>query len=203
VTCRAARRGKLLITPIAAAATALAMAGCADHSGVSGPWKIVLPRVLIGLPQDTRPANVAAEQEGISSEESLFSLYRITGGPDPGKYTSAFARNWDTQNRQPGAPSRYVIFVGFNGTFKTSAAFSQLENLASSNPGGPDPFRKVAAGPHGGLMACEADSGAARCVWASPTTIGDVTIADTSGELTRDNGAATAVEIRDVLETGQ
>jgi hypothetical protein len=166
-------------------------------AGGTGPWKLVTPRTLCGLPQN----NSAQQQEtgqgllGLT-EENLFGPLAVL--PDVGNETSAFATSYNTPDRL--GVYRYVNVLAFNGTFNPTTAVHALATADENSDIPGNVFHSVPAGPHGGVMECAPSYTAEECVWATSTTLGDITIDDTSNELTGDHTDTNAIRIRDALE---
>jgi hypothetical protein len=151
----------------------------------SGPWKLVAPSKLCGLPVQT-------SSEYVQSGQSLASLDKIVlKMQNAGTVTSTVTAAWQS----PRTPNfdRGITFVGFEGTFKLAAALNALEL-----PG--ETYTSVAPGPHGGTMACSGENDGGNCVWATSTTVCEITISDSTRQLLGSNIAANAVRIRDALE---
>jgi hypothetical protein len=167
----------------------------APATGSSGPWKVVQPTTLCGLPADNSPQSASADQEALSGTELVFDP---VDQANPGHETSAFSVSYQIPS---GANfERFVNVVAFNGTFNTQAAVSELAQL-DTNPDIPgNVFKSVPPGPHGGLMECSPVVNNEECVFGTPTTLGQFTIADTLNELTGANTPANAIRIRDALE---
>jgi hypothetical protein len=155
-------------------------------AAASGPWRLVSPRKVCGLPRDTSAQSQQASQELVSATEGLLDVSNV------GQETSSIAGAWETPNGTPNV-YRSVTFVGFEGTFKPAAAVRTL--IAGSGT-----VRSMPPGPHGGVMACATQYGSPTCVWATSTTLCEIQIIDTTRELVGANTAANAVRIRDVLE---
>lgn len=155
-----------------------------------GPWTIVMPGTLCGLPADTS-ANARRNGQALVQTETI----SFSSGAHPGIGTaqsSAFG-SWVTPIGVP--VYRSISATGFTGQFNPSIA---LKTLETSGPA----YRKISPGPHGGVMACRLSSGGSEsCAFATTTTAGAFTLGDTSGQLTKGSRAATiATEIRDALE---
>ncbi len=154
-------------------------------AGGSRPWKLLSPRSLCGLPLFDSAQYVQSGQSVASMDKMLFSMNNV--GPVTATVTLTY--------QSPKTPNFYrsVAFVGFEGTFRPAAAISQIEQQGYT-------YTREPPGPHGGMMACGKTSGAWDCVWATPTTVCDIEILDTTGELIGANIGANAVRIRDALE---
>lgn len=162
----------------------------------SGPWKVVQPTTLCGLPVDKSPASLAASQQSLTATELVFDP--VGGQPNPGSETSAFSVGY--QIPSSANFERFINVVAFSGTFNQPAAVSELAQL-DTNPDIPgNVFKSVPPGPHGGLMECAPSFTAEECVFGTSTTLGQFTIEDTLKELTGAATPANAVRIRDALE---
>lgn len=170
------------------AKSALGPSACvtaARPTGGSGPWKLVPPPTLCGLPEQTSAPYLQTAQGLASVDKILFSMNNV--GPVTSTITATY------QSPQTPNFSRSVAFVGFEGRFRPAAAVSVLEGTAYT-------FTSVPPGPHGGAMGCANEEGTEDCVWATSTTLCDVEIIDTTGELLGANIGVNAVRIRDALE---
>jgi hypothetical protein len=118
-------------------------------------------------------------------DKILFSMNNV--GPVKATVTLTY--------QSPRTPNFYrsVAFVGFEGTFRPATALSSLEQPGYT-------YTREPPGPHGGMLACGKTSGPWDCVWATPTTVCDIEVLDTTGELIGTNIAVNAVRIRDALE---
>jgi hypothetical protein len=165
-------------------------------SGGSGPWKLVKPTTLCGMPQDTTPGGLQADQELLSATQLIFNP--LAGQPSMGNETSGFAVSYEVPEHL--GFTRYVNFVGFDGTFNPQVAVSSLAQQ-DENPDIPgNVFHPVPAGPHGGAMECAPSYSAEECIFATSTTLGDMMIDDTLGQLTGSHTGTNAIRIRDALE---
>jgi hypothetical protein len=172
----------------ALAKTALGPSACvtaARPTGGSGPWKLVPPPTLCGLPVQTSEQYLQTAQGLASIDKILFSMNNV--GPVTSTVTATY--------QSPPIPnfSRSVAFVGFEGTFHPAAAASVLEGTTYT-------YTAVPPGPHGGAMGCANEEGTEQCVWATSTTLCEIQILDSTGELTGASLAANAIRIRDALE---
>jgi len=170
-------------------ASALGPSACVTAgrpAGAGPPWKLMTPRKLCGLPQETSAQARESGQALVSADEGLMTVTNV------GQETSSVSGAWHTPN---GVPNIYrsVTFVGFEGTFEPAAVVSVL--LAGQ--GTP---RSVPPGPHGGVMTCATQYRSQTCVWATPTTVGEMQVIDTTGELVGANTGVNAIRIRDALE---
>lgn len=153
-------------------------------TGGSGPWKLVAAPMLCQLPAD----NSAQYQQ---TGQALAQLIKISlNMDDAGPVTSTMTAAY--QGSQ-AAHDRSVTVVGFDGRFQPAAALGAVEETGYT-------YTKVPPGPHGGTLACANVEGSESCVWATPTTVCEISIIDPTGELTGADIAANAVRIRDVLE---
>lgn len=157
-------------------------------TGGSGPWKLVAAPTLCQLPADD---SAQYQQSG----QSLAQITKISLNlADAGTETSTMAVTYqDSQASQAASHFRSVSAVGFDGRFRPAAALGAAEETGYA-------YTKVPPGPHGGTLACANVEGTENCVWATPTTVCEITIIDPTGELIGANIAANAVRIRDVLE---
>ena len=154
-------------------------------AGGSGPWKLLSPRSLCGLPLFDSAQYVQSGQSVASMDKMLFSMNNV--GPVTATVTLTY--------QSPKTPNFYrsVAFVGFEGRFRPAAAINAME-LPSYT------YTSEPPGPHGGMLACGRTQGAWDCVWATPSTVCDIEILDTTGELIGANIGTNAVRIRDALE---
>jgi hypothetical protein len=154
-------------------------------AGGSGPWKLISPRTLCGLPLFDSAQYVQSGQSLAAMDKMLFSMNNV--GPVTTTVTLTY--------QSPKTPNFYrsVAFVGFEGTFRPASALSAIEVSGYT-------YTSEPPGPHGGRMACAKTSGAWDCAWATPTTVCDIEILDTTGDLIGANIAVNAVRIRDALE---
>lgn len=151
----------------------------------SGSWKLVTPATLCGLPEQT---SAQYQQSG----QSLATLDKdLIGMDDAGSVTSTITAAYQS----PQTPNFYraVTFVGFDGTFQPAAALSAMEQ-----PG--ETYTSEPPGPHGGRLVCSSENDGGDCVWATSTTVAEITISDSTRELLGANIGANAVRIRDALE---
>lgn len=86
-----------------------------------------------------------------------------------------------------------AVFSGYNGTFNSATIITGFMHTVGGH--------KVAAGPHGGSMACGKKSGGTVCMWATPKTLGVVEFFNNSGPTVFKNAAADALKIRSGVET--
>jgi hypothetical protein len=151
----------------------------------SGPWKLVAPSKLCGLPVQTSAEYVQSGQSLAGLDKEVLKIANV------GPVTSEFSAAWQS----PRTPNfdRGITFVGFEGTFKPAAALNALEV-----PG--ETYTNVAPGPHGGVMACSGENDGGNCVWATTTTVCEVTISDSTRQLLDANIGVNGVRIRDALE---
>ncbi len=163
----------------------LACVTAGRQAGGSGPWKLISPRTLCGLPQFDSAQYVQSGQSLASMDKMLFGMDNV--GPVTATVTLTY--------QSPKTPNFYrsVAFVGFEGRFRPAAAINAME-LPSYT------YTSEPPGPHGGMLACGRTQGAWDCVWATPSTVCDVEILDTTGELIGANIGVNAVRIRDALE---
>ena len=178
-------------TPSAASADGpLACVSTAKPAGGSGPWKLVPPSVLCGLPEETSAQYVQSGQSLASEDKLLLSMHNA--GPVTSTVTAMYQGLSTAAQR--ATSFRSVSVVGFDGSFQTAAALSALEEQPEYT------YTNASPGPHGGTLACANIEGSENCVWATATTVCEITILDPTGELIGANSAANAVRIRDALE---
>jgi len=154
-------------------------------AGGSGPWKLISPRTLCGLPLFDSAQYAQSGQSLASMDKMLFGMDNV--GPVTATVTLTY--------QSPKTPNFYrsVAFVGFEGRFRPAAAINAME-LPSYT------YTSEPPGPHGGMLACGRTEDAWDCVWATPSTVCDIEILDTTGELIGANIGVNAVRIRDALE---
>jgi hypothetical protein len=154
-------------------------------AGGSGPWTLVAPRTLCGLPPD----NSAQYDQG---GQALASEYKILLSMDGGGSAKSTVT---LEYQSPPIPNfgRSINLVGFEGKFQPAAAVSVIEEGGYS-------YSNLPPGPHGGALACANVEGTENCVWATSTTLCSINIIDTTGELLGANIGVNAVRIRDALE---
>jgi len=157
----------------------------ARPTGGNGPWKFVSPATLCGLPLDNSGQSQQLGQTVAGEDKGILDL------ANAGSVTSSTTAEYQS----PETPKFYrsVNVVALVGTFRPAAAVSAVEGTAYT-------FKKVPPGPHGGAMGCGNEEGTWNCVWATRTTLGDIEIIDTTGELLGANIGVNAVRIRDALE---
>jgi hypothetical protein len=156
----------------------------------SGPWKVVQPKALCGLPADNSPEGTEASQEALSSTKLVFSP--VSGQANPGTERSGFAVGYQIPSSYNF--ERFINVVAFNGRFRPHVAVSELAQLDTGS------FHTVPSGPHGGLMECAPSYNNQVCIFGTSATLGQFTIADTLNELTGANTPVNAIRIRDALE---
>jgi hypothetical protein len=151
----------------------------------SGPWKLVAPATLCGLPEQTTGQYVQSGQSLAGLDKEVLKI--DNAGPVTSEFSAAY--------QSPPTPNfdRSVTVVGFVGTFKAAAALNALELPGQT-------YTSVPPGPHGGTMACSGENDGGNCVWVTPTTVCEITISDSTRQLLDANIAANAVRIRDALE---
>jgi hypothetical protein len=158
----------------------------------TGPWKLVQPQTLCGIPSYTTAAAKQANQELVSLLKLKITESSLTG-PSAGSYTSSAVGRYQYQ---PGTVSnlyRLVVFAGLDGRFNVAAAMNAFEI------GDGMTYKKLPPGPHGGMLACELTAGQPTCVFATSTTVCQFLILDTTHELAA-RLAANALSIRDAIE---
>jgi hypothetical protein len=164
------------------------------QAGQAGPWKLLSPSTLCGLPQNTSPQELSASQGMVSALESDLDNFN---GQNFGRETSDVSVGYQIQHGL--GIYRSVSFTGLEGTFRPRAAASAVES--GLDFGQRYTFTSVPPGPHGGVMACGGEyPDSEDCVWATRTTLCVIMILDTTRELVGSSIAANAVRIRDVLE---
>jgi hypothetical protein len=163
----------------------LACVTAGQSAAGSGPWKLVTPPALCGLPEQTTAQAQQSGQSLAGTDKALLSMDNV------GPVTSTIAAIYQGAR---AASFRSVSVVGFDGRFRPAAALSAVEEQPEYT------YTSVPPGPHGGMMACANIEGSEDCVWATSTTVCDITIIDPTGELIGANTGANAVRIRDVLE---
>lgn len=162
----------------------------------NGPWKVVQPTTLCGLPVDSSAQSTEGDQEALTSTELVFDP--VSGQANPGHETSAISVSY--QIPSSASFERFVNVVAFTGTFNEQAAVSELAQLDTNPDISGNVFKSVPPGPHGGLMECSPVVSNEECVWGTATTLGQFTLADTLNQLTGANTAANAIRIRDAIE---
>jgi hypothetical protein len=173
--------------PLASSAEGPLACVTAGHAaGGSGPWKVIAPQKLCGLPQDNSAAYRQSGKTLVIEYKLLLSLNNA------GSQTSSVALEYQSPQ---GIPNFYrsISFEGLDGRFRPAAAVSAIEEEGYT-------YNRVPSGPHGGAMECANIEGTENCVWATHTTLGVISIIDTTGDLLGPNVAANAVRIRDALE---
>jgi hypothetical protein len=93
---------------------------------------------------------------------------------------------------------RGILFVGFNGKFDPAAVIKLAQSELVSS-------RVVSAGPHGGDMVCGYNTSnggkdASECVWATPTTVGEVQFLQAATPSKYAGAAALALDVRNAVE---
>lgn len=175
--------------PSAAAEKMLSATAC-DISAqkTSEAWKIEMPRTLCGLPAD---ASDNARKNGNALLQTETISLSVHAGA--GTVKSGAAGAWVTPSGLTAW--RDITATGFTGQFDPKTALKVMETSGSA-------YHEVSPGPHGGVMACGVSGGGTEsCAFATTTTVGQFTLGDTSGELSKGGNAdATATEIRDALE---
>jgi hypothetical protein len=155
-----------------------------------GPWKLVAPLALCQLPLETSPQFQKSGQALAGTTKILINM------DNAGTVTSTIAVTYQASQEAAEAAShdRSVSVVGFDGRFRPAAALSAVEEQPEYT------YTNLPPGPHGGMMACANVEGTENCVWATSTTVCEITIIDPTGELIGASSGANAVRIRDVLE---
>jgi hypothetical protein len=151
----------------------------------SGPWTLIAPQTVCGLPLD----NSSDYQQGgqtLAGEYKM--LLTLDGGGSPKstvtlEYQSPRVRNF----------YRSINIVGFEGRFRPALAVRVIEEEGYS-------YSNLPPGPHGGALACANVEGSENCVWATSSTLCSMSIIDLSHELLGASIAANAVRIRDAVE---
>jgi hypothetical protein len=169
-------------------ASAMGPSACVTSSrptAGSGPWTLVTPQTVCGLPLD----NSSDYQQGgqtLAGEYKM--LLTMDGGGSP-KSTVTL------EYQSPRVPNFYrsINIVGFEGRFRPALAVRVIEEEGYS-------YSNLPPGPHGGALACANVEGSENCVWATSTTLCSMSIIDLSHELLGASIAANAVRIRDAVE---
>jgi len=169
-------------------ASAMGPSACVTSGGStagSGPWTLVAPRTVCGLPLDNS-ADYKQTDQTLAGDFKL--LLTMDGGGSP---TSTVTLEYQS----PQTPNFYrsINLVGFEGRFQPAAAVSVIEQQGYT-------YKNLPPGPHGGALACANVEGSENCVWATSTTLCSVGIIDLSRELLGASIAANAVRIRDAVE---
>jgi hypothetical protein len=168
------------------------LSGSSCPGSSSGPWKMIQPNSVCGVPLSTDQALNSIAQDEMKGAEIEFDF---PGGF--GSYTSGIA----FQSMPPdnsNSPYLGIQVYGFNGTFTNlTAAVKAMESVSSET------FYDVPAGPHGGVMQCGLDTtdDIQECVFATPTTLGDIQF--TFQNLTIPPGIsadASAIDVRNAVE---
>ncbi len=167
-------------------------AGKCPGSG-SGPWKLVQPSTVCGIPISQDAAFTQIAQTELQGAELAFT---IPGGF--GHYTNGVAFQAMYPDINSPGPYLSVQVFGFNGTFtNVTAAVKALE----SDDG--ETFYTVPAGPHGGVMQCAQDSDdqIQECVFGTSTTLGDIQFAFQNLSIPAGISAdASAISVRNAVE---
>jgi hypothetical protein len=152
----------------------------------SGPWTLISPRTVCGLPLDNS-SDYQQSGQVLAGEYKL--LLNMDGGGTP-KSTVTL------EYQSPRIPNFYrsISVVGFEGRFRPAVAVRVIEEEGYS-------YSNLPPGPHGGALACANVEGAENCVWATSTTLCSLSIIDLSHELLGASIAANAVRIRDAVES--
>jgi len=148
----------------------------------------------------TYPLNTAATKEfsTIAVSKATPSAAQITakGAGQPGASVVGIY----TLGTVPTISSidfRGILFVGFNGKFDPAAVIKVAQSELVSS-------RVVNAGPHGGDMVCGYNTSnrkdASECVWATPTTLGEVQFLQAATPSKYAGAAALALDVRNALE---
>jgi hypothetical protein len=144
------------------ATVALLAAAVAIHFGHRPrKWVLTAPVTAAGLGRDRDPTDQisfgSAVAKFTSSVTSLPAYHHLTS-----TVSAVYALG----------PTQAVGFVGFNGTFSEQVTLKTTGHLAVTD---------VAPGPHGGTAGCGSAPSATVCDWSTPTTVGIVLFAPTSG----------------------
>ena len=173
-------------TGLSAAAMGPSACVTADRSTAgSGPWTLIAPHTVCGLPLDNS-SDYQQSGQVLAGEYKL--LLSMDGGGSP---TSTVTLEYQS----PRIPNFYrsISVVGFEGKFRPAVAVRVIEEEGYS-------YSNLPPGPHGGALACANVEGTENCVWATSTTLCSLSIIDLSRELLGANVAANAVRIRDAVE---
>jgi hypothetical protein len=179
-------------TPTRSASNAdgpLACVTAGRATGGNGPWKLVTPPTLCQLQLQTSHQFKQSGQQLVDATKALLLI------DDAGTVTSALGVTYQGSSdaAQRASSGRSVSVVGFDGRFRPAAALIAVEEAQFT-------YTNLPPGPHGGMLACANTEGSEDCIWATHTTLCDITIIDPTGELIGGNSGANAVRIRDVLE---
>lgn len=166
----------------------LSASACPQTS--SGPWKLVQPPAVCGLPMGQDLFDTA--RLDLDGAETQFSLGNF------GSYSSTVSFAAQPSGSSAGSVYASIQVYGFTGRITdTGAAFRALE------AGTGEKFYDVPPGPHGGSMQCaqEADYQIQECVFATSTTLGDIQFS--FGDLKIPAGIsadASAIAVRNAVE---
>jgi hypothetical protein len=182
--------GALATPPTGTAGGPLACVTAGRATAGDGPWKLITPLTLCQLPLETSPQYQQSGQALAGTTKILITM------DNAGTVTSTIAVTYQASKKASEAAShdRSVSVVGFDGRFRPAAALSAVEEQPEYT------YTNLPPGPHGGLMGCANIEGTENCVWATSTTVCEITIIDPTGELISASSGANAVRIRDVLE---
>jgi hypothetical protein len=140
-----------------------AVAAGASAYALSGPprWVLTAPPTAGGLGRDHNRVDQLSFASAVAKfRSSVTSLptYRQLRSTVSGIYSLG--------------PSQAVGFVGLNGSFSEQVMLSTTSDLT---------VKDVNPGPHGGLAECGHSRSDTVCDWSTPTTMGILLIAPTSG----------------------
>lgn len=179
----------------------IAASSCPQNSG-SGPWEAKAP----SLPQNVSWCGMmtGGNEQSLSNAQGA-ELY-FTDPGNFGSYTNVIGI--DTYGNSLDGPINGGAAFVFNGKFTNFS--SALNSLETNDQSGDNfQFYNVPPGPHGGVMQCGQYSDTkdqlygAYCVWATPTTLGNIEIDYNNGLNNGINLDATAISIRDALEVSK
>ena len=153
-TWSAAVAGIVVVAAIVAGATAYALSG-------SPTWVLTAPPTAGGLGRDHNPVDQLSFGSAVAKFRSS-----VTSLPSYRQLRSTVSAIYSLGSGQA------VGFVGINGSFGAQVMLSTTSDLT---------VRGVNPGPHGGLAECGHSRADTVCDWSTPTTMGILLIAPTSG----------------------
>jgi hypothetical protein len=146
--------GIVVMAAVAAGASAYARSG-------SPRWVLTAPTTAGGLSRDHNPVDQLSFGSAVAKFRSS-----VTSLPTYRHLRSTVSAIYAL------GPGQAVGFVGFNGSFSEQVMLSTTSGLA---------VKGVNPGPHGGLAECGHSRSDTVCDWSTPTTMGILLIAPTSG----------------------
>jgi hypothetical protein len=167
-----------VVAAVVAGASAYALSG-------SPRWVLTAPPAAGGLGRDHNPVDQLSFGSAVAKFRSS-----VTSLPTYRHLRSTVSAIYSLGS----SSSQAVGFVGFNGSFSEQVMLSTTSDLAVK---GVDP------GPHGGLAECGHSRSDTVCDWATPTTMGILLIAPTSGSSRVESVAAAdnlMIKIRGTVE---